>query len=69
MTSSAATSQNVAAARAWINNANNAQSETVRLVEIADQYSFDQMYLANDVSVHMKSDGNITIEWKGRYVA
>jgi hypothetical protein len=64
----AATAENVAAIRAWRNNGNQAISETVRVVELADQYSFDQMYLSNEPDVHFKSDGNIKVDWRGRYV-
>lgn len=64
----AATAANVAAVRRWRDNANQAQSETIRLVELADQYSYDSMFLSNEPEVEFKSDGNIKCEWKGRYV-
>jgi hypothetical protein len=64
----ASTSENIANCRAWINNANNGGKETLRVVDVADQFSFDEMYLANDLEAHLKSDGNISVEWKGRYV-
>jgi hypothetical protein len=64
----AATAENVALVKGWRENSNNAIPETIRLVEIAGQYAFDTMYLANEPEVEFKSDGNMKCEWKGRYV-
>lgn len=64
----ASTSENIATCRRWIDNANNGAQETVRVVEQADQFSFDQAYLANDLEAALKSDGNIPVEFFCRYV-
>lgn len=64
----AATAENVAMVRGWINNANNGGTETIRVVEVTDQYSFDQMFLKGDMKAAMRSDGNISCDWEGRYV-
>lgn len=64
----AATAENVAAIRAWRERANNGLSETIRVVELADQYAYDTMFLSNEPDVAFKPDGNIKCEWKGRYV-
>lgn len=64
----AATAENVSMIRAWRKNSNNAIPETLRIVEQADQYAYDTMFLANEPEVEFKSDGNMKCEWKGRYV-
>jgi len=63
-----ATASNIAAVRAWKARGNNGESETLRLVDVADQYAFDSMYLANEPEVEMKADGFMRVEFKGRYV-
>ena len=65
----AATAENVEIVRGWINAANNGASETIEISELGNQYSFDQMFLKGEMNAAMRSDGNITCDWEGRYVA
>jgi len=62
------TAGNVKAVRQWKANANNGMSETVRVVDIADQFAFDQMFLANEPEMRLSADGKMSCEFKGRYV-
>lgn len=62
------TAENIELARGWRNDANNGLYQTLRLVELTAQYSFDQMFLSNEPEVMFKSDGNMKIEFKGRFI-
>lgn len=64
----AATAENVSMVRAWIDNANRGGQETILVKEVSGQYAFDQMFLKGDMRASMRSDGNITCDWEGRYV-
>lgn len=55
--------------RGWINAANQGESQTILVKEVGDQYAFDLMFLKGDMRASMRSDGNITCDWEGRYVA
>lgn len=65
----ASTPENVALVRGWINTANNGGSETALVKEVGDQYAFDTMFLKGEMNAQMRSDGNISCDWEGRYVA
>lgn len=64
----ASTAENVAMVREWIDNANRGGQATILVKEVSGQYAFDQMFLKGDMRAAMRSDGNITCDWEGRYV-
>jgi hypothetical protein len=65
----ASTPDNIALAERISAQSNDGVANTIMLVDKGFQKAFDQMTRSNEDDIQLKSDGNIKLEFKGRYAA
>lgn len=62
-----ATAQNADRIRAWKEKMRRGEGVTLSAIEDGVQFPHQNMFLTKDTDLHMKADGDVSLEWEGDF--